>query len=82
MKNKTIRETRNKFYVKMAVPTLLHGSEICVLKQEYYSSPFAAQMAYLRYGKGCTTLDCFRNEDMKQNLNVISMTENIDSYRK
>ena len=32
--------------------------------------------------KGCTRLDCFRNEDVRQKLNVIPITENINSYSK
>ena len=39
--------TQIKFYKLMAVPALLYGSEISVLKQNDYSSLTAAEIVYL-----------------------------------
>jgi hypothetical protein len=55
----------------VAVPTLLYSSEIGVLNQEDYNSVTAAEMV-----KGCTRLDCFHNEDVRQELNVTRMITN------
>ena len=39
-------------------------------------------MVYLRSVAVCTTLDCFHNEDARQELNAALITANTDSYRK
>jgi hypothetical protein len=49
-------------------------------QREDYSSVNIAEMTYLRQVKDCTRPDCFRNENMRKKLNVILVTENIDSY--
>jgi hypothetical protein len=69
-----------KSYKMMAVPTLLYGSETWILNQNYYSSVTDTEMASLLSVKGCTRLDCFRNEDIRKESNIIPVTEN--SYRK
>jgi hypothetical protein len=52
------------------------------LKQKDYSWLTAAEMVYLRSFKGCTRLECFRNEDIRQDLNVAPLISNIGSCRK
>jgi len=53
-----------------------------ILNQKDYSSLTAAEIVYLRSVKGCTSLDCFHNEDIEQELNVTPITANINNYRK
>ena len=66
----------------MAVPALLYGSETSVMNQKDYSSLTSAEMAYLLSVKCCTRLNCFHNEDMRQELNIIPIIANTDIYRK
>jgi hypothetical protein len=82
LKNKTRKETEIKFCNLMAVPPLLCCSETWLLKQKDYSSLTAAEMVYVRSVKGYTRLDCFRSEDIRQELNVTPIIANIDSCRK
>jgi hypothetical protein len=39
-------------------------------------------MVYLRSVKSCSGLDYIPDEDIRQELNIIHITANIDSYRK
>jgi len=39
-------------------------------------------MVYLRSVQGCTGLDCFRTENIRQELDVTPTNANIVSYRK
>ena len=66
----------------IAVQKLLYGSETWRLKQNGYIYISFLEIAYFRSVKGCTRLYCFLNEDTRQELNVIRITENIDSDRK
>ena len=52
----------------MAVPTLLHGSEIWTLGSKDLSRIQAAEMKFLRSVKGCTILDKVRNENIRREL--------------
>jgi hypothetical protein len=64
------------------VPTLLYRSETWVLNQKDYSILTAVQMVYLRSVKGCIQLDCFHNEDIRQEQNITPIIANTDSYKQ
>jgi hypothetical protein len=82
LKNRTRKETQIKFYRVMAVPPCLYSGETWILNQKDDSSLTAADFAYLNSVRGCTRLDCFHNEDIRQELNVIPIMANIYGYRK
>jgi hypothetical protein len=66
----------------MAVQKLLYGSETWRLIHNGYIYINLLETAYFRLVKGCTRLYCFLNEGTRQELNVIRITETIDSDRK
>lgn len=75
------KHSRIKLYKTLALPTLLYGSEIWVLKQRDISRLRAAEMKYLRRTAGYTLLDHKRNEDILQELNMQPLEEKITEYR-
>lgn len=76
------KEAQMKFYKVISVPTLLYGIETWVRSQEDYTSRTGAEVVYLRSLKGCTRLDCFHSEGIRQKLSVTLIIANIASYRK
>lgn len=81
MKNKTRKETRIKFYNTMAIPVLLYGSESWVPKKSTYTQLQSAEMKFLRRTKGCTREDRFKNDEIREELNVKSLNERMMEYR-
>src|SRR5215510_2915285 len=71
LKNKTREETQIKFDKMMAMPM--------VLNQKVLTD---AEIVYPQSFKGCTRLDCFYTENIRQKRNVGSIVENINNYRK
>jgi hypothetical protein len=53
-----------------------------IQNQKDYSALTAAKIVYSISVKCCKRLDCFHNEDIRQELNVSFIIANIDSYRK
>jgi hypothetical protein len=81
LKKKTRKETNLKLYKTMAVPVLLYGSEMWILRKRDWNRIQAAEMKYLRTIKGCTRLDQIRNEDIRQGLGISPLSKNIIEYR-
>lgn len=79
---KTRKETQLKFYKTMAIPTLLYGSECWVLKQREMSRIQASEMKFLRAVKGCTKADHERNQDIRKELRVVSVLDQIQNYKR
>jgi hypothetical protein len=65
----------------MAVPVLVYGSETWTLRKRDWKRIQAAEMKYLRTVKGCTRLDQIRNEDIRNELGISPLSENITEYR-
>jgi hypothetical protein len=80
-KEKTRKETNLKFYKIMAVPVLLYGSETWTQRKRDWNRIQAAEMKCLRTVKGCTRLDQVRNEDIRKELGIFPLSENIIEYR-
>jgi hypothetical protein len=72
---KTQEETQIKFYNVMAGPTLLYSSELWVLNRKGLLP--APRMIYLGPVKGFTRLNCFRNDDIRQQLSAVPIIANI-----
>lgn len=81
LRNKTRKETRMKFYKTMAVPTLLYGSEVWVSSNSTKRKIQSAEMYFLRRTKGCTLMDKVKNEEIRTELQTVSINEQIESYR-
>ncbi|XP_039281346.1 uncharacterized protein LOC120350716 [Nilaparvata lugens] len=81
LKNKVKRVTKLKFYKTMAIPVLMYESESWVVGRKEISRIQAAEMRFLRSVKGCTRLDLLRNEDIREELKVEPLNEEIKKYR-
>jgi hypothetical protein len=57
----------------VAVSTLLYGSEVWITNQKQQNLIIAVEMKYLASVKGCSRIDRFRNEDVRNELNVTSL---------
>ncbi|KAJ4431530.1 hypothetical protein ANN_20128, partial [Periplaneta americana] len=74
-------ETILKFYKVMTVPTLLYGSETWSSTKGQLRRIEAAEMRLLRPLAGYTLYDHKRNPDIRTELNIIAITDTIESYR-
>ena len=61
----------------MATPQIMYGSETWTDNRRQNSQIQAAEMRFLRRVKGCTRLDRYRNEDIRQELNIYRLTQKI-----
>jgi hypothetical protein len=80
--NKTIKETRLKFYKTMAVPALMYGSVIWVPTKKVQTRIQSTEMNFLQKTKGCTKLDHITNEIIRTELNIYPVNDTIEQYRK
>ncbi|KAJ4434311.1 hypothetical protein ANN_22866 [Periplaneta americana] len=81
LKKKTRKETQIKFYKTMATPTPLYGCEAWTLKKNYINRIQSAEMKFLIGVKGCTRLDRYRNDDIRNELNLLPIIDKIKEYR-
>ncbi|KAJ4439494.1 hypothetical protein ANN_07618 [Periplaneta americana] len=81
LKKKTRKETQIKFYKTMAIPSLLYGCEAWTLKKNDINRIQSAEMKFLRGVKGCTRLDRYRNDDIRNELNLLPIIDKIKEYR-
>jgi hypothetical protein len=65
----------------MAVPVLFYGIETWTLIKRDWNRIQAAEMKYLRTLKECIRLDQIRNEDIRNELGISSLSEIIIEYR-
>jgi hypothetical protein len=65
----------------LAVPVFLYGSERWTPRKRDWNRIQAAEMKCLRTVKGCTGLYQIRNEDIKNELGISPLSENIIEYR-
>ena len=77
LKNKTWKDTRRKFYKTVAVPTFLYASETWTLGKRDVRRIQAAEMKSLRGTQGCSLLDRKRNEDIRRELNNVSLHQRL-----
>jgi hypothetical protein len=81
LKNKARKGTGLKFYKPMTVPALLHGSETWVPTKKIQSRIQSAEMNFLRKTRGCTKLNCVRNETVRAEVNMFHIIDVIERYR-
>ncbi|KAJ4445095.1 hypothetical protein ANN_06894 [Periplaneta americana] len=81
LKKKTRKETQIKFYKTMVIPTLLYGCEAWTLKKNDINIIQSAEMKFLRGVKGCTRLNRYRNDDIRNELNLLPIIDKIKEYR-
>ena len=67
---KTHADTEMKFYIVVARPTLLYGSETWVTTTRDMTGLEAAEMCFLRSVKGHTRLDKIRSEVIRTELEI------------
>ncbi|PSN47271.1 hypothetical protein C0J52_13351 [Blattella germanica] len=65
----------------MAHPVVMYKSVAWVLKERERSKIQAAQMSFLRAVKGCTRKDHIRNENIRVELKVQPLLQQIDEHR-
>jgi hypothetical protein len=65
----------------MAVSVLLYESKTWTPRKRDWNRIQAAEMKYLRTVKGCTTLDQIRNEDVRNELGISPLSEEIIECR-
>ncbi|XP_075217953.1 uncharacterized protein LOC142322764 [Lycorma delicatula] len=66
----------------MAVPILIYGSEVWVLRSWNESRIQAAEMRFLRAVKECTRVGQIRNEEIRRQLNMMPILGAFKEYRK
>lgn len=77
----TRKETSLKFYKTVAVPALFYGCETWTLREKDWNRIQASEMKFLRAIKGCNRSDRIRNEDIRQELGVTALREQLMEYR-
>jgi hypothetical protein len=70
-------DTLLELYEVMAVPALMHGSEICVLTKGSPRSTELAKMRFLISGKECPKLDKILNHDIRSGFGIYKLTGKI-----
>ncbi|XP_075214212.1 uncharacterized protein LOC142320395 [Lycorma delicatula] len=81
--NKQARqEAQLRFYNTVAVPILIYGSKVWVLRSWDESRIQAAETRFLRAVKGCTRVDRIRNEEIRRQLSVMPLLGKLKEYRK
>jgi hypothetical protein len=65
----------------MAIPTLLYGSECWTLTKRQKSRLEAAEMRFLRSMVGYLLIDHRRNEDIREELQIIDINSRIKNYQ-
>ncbi|XP_067138864.1 uncharacterized protein [Centruroides vittatus] len=75
------KHSRLKLYKTLAIPTLLYGSKIWVLKKKDIKRLQAAEMRFMRRTAGYTLLDHRRNEDILEELHMRELIEKLFTYR-
>jgi hypothetical protein len=78
---KVRKETLFRFYKIMAIPTLLYGSEYWTLTKRQKSRLEAAEMRFLRSVAGYRLIDHRRNEDIREELQIIDINSRIKDYQ-
>lgn len=73
VKNKSWKEIRIKFDKTMAVSVLICGCESWVIINQTQTS----EKRFLRRTKGCTSRDSLRNEEIRNELEILSVNDTI-----
>jgi hypothetical protein len=61
---------------------LLYGSETSVSLKKIEIMIQSAEMRFLRSVEGCYRMDRMRSEEIKEDLDIFSICDNIESYRE
>jgi hypothetical protein len=78
---KVTKETLVRFYKIMAIPTLLYGSECWTLTKRQKSRLKAAEMRFLRSMTGYRLTYHRRNEDIREEIQIIDINPRIKDYQ-
>jgi hypothetical protein len=65
----------------MAIPTLLYGSECWTLTKRQKKRLEAAEMRFLRSVAGYSLIDHTRNEDIRDELQIVDTNSRIKDYK-
>jgi hypothetical protein len=76
------KETQLRLHNITTKSALRYGSENWILKQRNKQRLEAAQMKFLRSLLGLTRLDKKRNTEIREQLNVINIVQDIEDYQK
>ena len=71
-----------QFYIAVARPTLLYGSETWVTTKRDITRLEAAEMRFLRNGKGYTRLDKIRSEVTRKELEISGIQDVRSKYKQ
>lgn len=82
LRRKICADTRIKVYNVLALPVLMYGSEVWVLRGDTKIRITAAEVKFLRRTAGYIRMDCKRNEDILKELEAEPILERIKMYRK
>jgi hypothetical protein len=77
---KVRKETLLRFYKIMAIPTSLYGSECWTLTKSQKSRLETAEMHFLRSVAGYQLIDHRRDEDIREELQIIDINSRIKGY--
>jgi hypothetical protein len=75
------KSSRIEVYSALALPLLLHGSEIWTLRQKNKKQLTSVEMEFFGRTAGYTLLDCKRNEEILEELKVEPADETLRSYK-
>jgi hypothetical protein len=78
---KVRKETLLRFYKIMAIPTLLYGSDCWTLTKRQKRKLEAAEIRFLRSVAGYRLIDHRRNEDIREELQIIDINSGIKDYQ-
>ena len=76
----TRKETRLKFYKTMAVPVLLYGCETWVPIKKIKIQIQTSEIMFSEKNKGLH--ETGRNEDIREELQIFSINDKIQTYRR
>ena len=81
LKGKTQLSTQIKFYKVVAVPVQMYGSENWTLNRSDKRKLEAAEMRFLRSTAGYTLLNKKRSSDIREQLGIFSINDNLTQYK-
>jgi hypothetical protein len=77
LRNRAQQETILKFYKVLSVPVLLYGREFWTLTKQQLQQIESSEVRFLRPVAGYRRMDKKRNTDIRQNLKIFNLGEEI-----
>ena len=79
---KSLKKTRIKLYITLALPVLLYGSEIWTIKARDATRITAAEMKYMRRTAGYTWTDHKTNTQTAKELKITPILDKLQEYKR